>query len=383
VAALERLEIQEGIEYFEEANRLDPCLVKALVKRGNVYLDRVETETSEDQEAQSNPEGAKKAKMSFKKATECPDAGWEAHYGLARSEARIGEDDKRVRLVLVQAIKLNKSVLDQALIQMDFDNLFGNLVENVETDTEFVNQLFGGKKQAAERFALAGQTLVAKDDPERGHIRYLYAQRLDEKNPIYPHLLGQLAFESGPLGEALGEAIKQFQLAVELEPDNAIYHLHAGNAYKAKARSVDAKESSSWYEHALNEYTLAEEYNPDYLAAYVERGDLYMEIAEKEPTSSSPVPSGSETEEPDKFALARADFESAIQKAGDNPLGNFHLARLEGLLGNTQQALELLTIESMEKIILAWSNLEECRDKSNDSNEEALATKALERIGSP
>ena len=209
---------------------MKPCNVEALVAKGSAYLEIQDREEEETQQI-------------FKEATDCagPKAGWDARYGRARAEARIGDTGQAVNY-LADAYEENPNVRVLAVRDPDFDVLHG--------DARLVEKLFGNDLiLAAKTFADVADSLEVEGNLWRPRELYDMAIRLDSDNGLHRQRSADLAFSDGDLNSAidhLNEAIRLFTTATadprsaeDPEPEHSddlqrlgSAHKRLGNAYR-------------------------------------------------------------------------------------------------------------------------------------------------------
>ena len=305
------------------AIRLKPCNVEALVAKGSAYLEIQDREEEETQQI-------------FKEATDCagPKARWDARYGRARAEARIGDTGQAVNY-LADAYEENPSVRVLAVRDPDFDVLHG--------DARLAEKLFGNDLiLAAKTFADVADSLEVEGNLWRPRELYDIAIRLDSDNGLHRQRSADLAFSDGDLNSAIGhlnEAIRLFttatadpRLAEDPEPEHSddlqrlgSAHKRLGNAYRLKAQRGSSEQAEKLYAMSLEQYNNAVAITMDDPYLYIGRGKLHIEGVRDR-------------------AAASKDFQRATSLAvGDTksiPL--FYLAWLENDLGNTADAVDHL-----------------------------------------
>lgn len=296
--------------FFDDANRLKPCFLDALVRQSFFYLEL-------DKYA--------KAKDGFDVVIRCItiEPGFntkyaQAYYGLALVETR-SSHPVEVIMNLKNAYSYDpQGIKNLVLLETRFNP--------IKARPSFIELFFeqSGSK-AGQAYAEVGKTVESRGNVDWAREEFQRAKDVDKTDPNrfeYRHLLGLLELQEGNIDEAALELRK----AAENSPENYEYYFHAGNAYKIKAQRGPPEDATKSYRVALGLYEIADGKISSGSDFYTERGKLYSELG---------------VSEPKYFILARSDFDEAVVvvDGSKRPIPLYHLARLEARLGRYNEAL--------------------------------------------
>lgn len=289
LASLEQGKWETAIEWFDDALRRAPSYTPAWVGRGDAYV------ASEDYGA---------AKQSYKKALEFDESNAPAYYGLARAYALSERVDEAVDS-LSKAIEIDETYQEEAKTEPAF--------EAIKLHPQFIDWIFQGAENAAIWYGQEGDRQREDGNWEVAVVEYTRAislthQLADETGEASYHY--RLAGVYLALEQNL-DALTEYRASVTLEPTNATYHFGLAEAYAVQKD----------FQSARGEYEEAHKINPDYIAAWIGKGEACLALGQD-------------------YQAAVNSYTKAIELDRKKHVAYYGRARAESLLGMTAEAIQ-------------------------------------------
>ncbi|TEU17049.1 MAG: tetratricopeptide repeat protein [Anaerolineales bacterium] len=288
LAHLERNEPKAAVREFDEALRRVHGYTPALIGTGDAQL------------ALKNYE---EAIQSYEAVPEEDESIAVAQYGLARACTLSGQAEKAVDS-LEKAIKVDETYQEKAKTETAF--------EAIKLHPKFIALIFQGTENAAIWYGQEGDGQREAENWDAAIVEYGRAISLTNE---LKDKTGEASYRYRRAGVYLDldkhqDALNDYDEAVQLEPNNATYHLGLAEAYAAQQE----------FQSALDYYEKATGLSPDYIAAWIGKGDAYLALGGYEEASNS--------------------YTKAIAIDRNNNVAYYGRARAEALLGKSTEAIQ-------------------------------------------
>ncbi len=128
--------------------------------------------------------------------------------------------------------------------------------------TAFALFVLASAAHAATSLEVAREHYQAKRYDE-ARVAFTELATAEPQNPAFHYHLGLVAMKTGDIDEA----IRAFELATQLAPDNSDYHMELGGAYGAKAEQVGLLSKMTWAKKCQAALEKSVALDPDNLVA--------------------------------------------------------------------------------------------------------------------
>jgi len=194
----------EAAELLERECKITPRSVRNFFLLGQTYLQLQDYD---------------KAKLNYERAIELYPAGYNAYYGLANVYLRLKDRNKAQSFMQrFRELKKTRDALPENQIKVD--------------------EVPDARKRMARRYMEAYNIYQKANRRQQGETLLERTVRLDPANTSHLEKMGAHYFSDGRLAEAL----RVFEVARKIDPDNPLLYLNASKIYVAQKRLDQAEQ---------------------------------------------------------------------------------------------------------------------------------------------